>query len=81
MVPALLAGFLADDDGPAARLRLVLGTGVVTVPLGVLGWALLSSTSAAALIDVLAMTTMATALPFALAVTFTAADRRHRPAG
>ncbi len=81
MVPALLAGFLADDDGPAARLRLVLGTGVVTVPLGVLGWALLSSTSAAGLIDVLAMTTMATALPFALAVTSTAADRRHRPAG
>ncbi|WP_222263441.1 hypothetical protein [Modestobacter marinus] len=81
MVPAVLTGILAGEDERAARVRLALSTGVVTVPLGVLGWALLSSTSAAGLADVLAMTAMATALPFVLAVTFVAADRRHRPAG
>ncbi len=81
MVPAVLTGLLAGADDRAARVRLALGSGVVTVPLGVLGWALLSATSSAGLADVLAMTTMATALPFALAVTYVAADHRHRPAG
>jgi hypothetical protein len=80
MVPAVLAGILADEDGRAARVRLALGTGVVTVPLGVLGWALLSATSSAGLADVLAMTVMSTALPLVLAVAFVAADRRSRPA-
>jgi hypothetical protein len=80
MIPAVLVGFLAGEDGRAARVRLALGTGVVTVPLGVLGWALLSTVSAVALVDVLAMTVMSTALPFVLAVAFVAADRRSRPA-
>jgi hypothetical protein len=50
------------------------------VPLGALGWALLSSPdrSAAGLGDVLAMTGLAVAAPLVLAVAFVAADRRRR---
>ena len=52
----------------------------MTVPLGGLGWALLSSAdrSSAALSDVLAMTGLAALAPLALAVAFVAADRRLR---
>ncbi|MCZ2820153.1 hypothetical protein O2V63_07425 [Modestobacter sp. VKM Ac-2977] len=79
-VPAVLAGFVARYDGRAARIRLAVGTGLVTVPLCGLGWALLSSSarSTAGLADVLTMTGMAAAIPLALAVTFVAVDRRHR---
>ncbi|OMQ16098.1 hypothetical protein A7K94_0204795, partial [Modestobacter sp. VKM Ac-2676] len=54
LVPAVLAGLLAADAGRAARVRLALGTGLVTVPLTGLGWALLSSApvSTATLADV-----------------------------
>jgi hypothetical protein len=80
VVPAVLAGLLARDDGRAARVRMALGTGLVTVPLGGLGWALLSSSdrSTAGLGDVLAMTGLAALAPLALAVVFVAADRRLR---
>ena len=80
VVPAVLAGFLARDAGRDARVRLALGTGLVTVPLGALGWALLASTgrSAAGLGDVLGMTVLSSVAPFLLAVAFVAADRRHR---
>jgi len=89
LVPAVLAGFLARDAGflardagRPARVRAALGTGLVTVPLGALGWALLSSParSGAGLGDVLAMAGLAGAAPLALAVAFVAADRRGRPA-
>jgi len=83
VVPAVLAGILASEDGRAARVRLALGTGLVTVPLGALGWALLSSAAGASvgLGDVLAMTGLSAAAPLALAVTFVAADRRSRLPG
>ena len=82
LVPALLAGFLARDAGRTARVRAALGTGLVTVPLTALGWALLSSSawSSAGLGDVLAMTGIGAAVPLAAAVAFVAADRRARPA-
>jgi hypothetical protein len=82
LVPAVLAGVLARNDGRAARIRVALGTGLVTLPLGALGWALLSSPdlSAAGLGDVLAMTGIAGVAPLILAVAFVAADRRGRPA-
>jgi hypothetical protein len=81
LVPAVLAGALARRNGRPARIRLALGTGLVTLPLGALGWALLSSPdrSAAGLGDVLAMTGTAALAPLALAVAFVAADRRSRP--
>jgi hypothetical protein len=83
VIPAVLAGVLARCDGRAARIRVALGTGLVTLPLGALGWALLSSAdrSAAGLGDVLAMTGTAAFAPLALAVAFVAADRRGRLAG
>jgi hypothetical protein len=83
VVPAVLAGVLARDAGRAARIRAALGTGLVTVPLGGLGWALLSSAgrSTAGLGDVLAMTGLAGAVPLALAVAFVAADHRARQPG
>ncbi|MCZ2807422.1 hypothetical protein O2W18_20130 [Modestobacter sp. VKM Ac-2983] len=79
-VPAVLAGVVARHDGRAARVRLALGTGLVTVPLCGLGWALLSSSarSTAGLADVLAVTGIAAAAPLALTVAFVAADRRRR---
>ena len=79
IVPAVLAGFLARDAGRAARTRLALGTGLVTVPLGALGWALLASApgTTAGLGDVLAMTGTSAALPFAVALGLVATDRRH----
>jgi hypothetical protein len=82
VVPAVLAGMLAADAGRAARIRVALGTGLVTVPLSALGWALLSSSrwSAAGLSDVLALTGLAGLAPLALAVAFVAADRRGRRA-
>jgi hypothetical protein len=80
VVPAVLAGVLARDAGRTARIRAALGTGLVTLPLDGLGWALLSSAgrSTAGLGDVLAMTGLAGAAPLALAVAFVAADRRDR---
>jgi len=82
VVPAVLAGFLARDAGRAARVRTALGTGLVTAPLGALGWALLSSStrSTAGVGDVLGMTLLSSVAPFLLAVAFVAADRRGRPA-
>jgi hypothetical protein len=82
VVPAVLAGALAADAGRAARIRVALGTGLVTVPLAGLGWALLSSPagSPAGLGDVLAMTGLSAFAPLALAVAFVAADRRSRTA-
>ncbi|WP_138757937.1 hypothetical protein [Modestobacter altitudinis] len=78
LVPAVLAGVLAAGAGRAARVRAALGTGLVTVPLGSLGWALLSSSarSTAGLADVLGMTALAAVAPLLLAVAFVAADRR-----
>jgi hypothetical protein len=76
VVPAVLAGVLARSDGRAARIRAALGTGVVTLPLTGLGWALLASGSAATLSDALGMTLLSGVAPLAFAVAFTAADRR-----
>jgi hypothetical protein len=75
LVPALLAGALAT--GRTARIRAALATGLVTVPLGGLGWALLSSSgsSTAGLVDVLAMTALSAAAPLAVAVAAVAAQR------
>jgi hypothetical protein len=80
LVPAVLGGLLTRDDGRPARIRAALGTGVVTLPMTALGWALLASPAAtpAGLPDVLAMTLSAGLAPFALAVAFVAADRRSR---
>ena len=79
LVPALLAGALARADGRTARIRVALGTGLVTVPLLALGWALLASAgSTAGLYDVLGMTLLAGAAPLLIAVAFVAADRRTR---
>ena len=80
LVPAVLAGFLARDAGRPARVRAALGTGLVTVPLGAVGWALLSSAPRAVveLADVLAMAGLVCAAPLAIAVAFVAADRRDR---
>jgi hypothetical protein len=82
VAPAVLAGLLAADAGRAARIRAALGTGLVTLPLGALGWALASSPagSAARLEDVLAVTGVAVLAPLALAVAAVAADRRGRAA-
>jgi len=82
VVPAVLAGLLARDDGRPARLRAALGTGVVTVPMTAVGWALLASPAAtpAGPADVLAMTGLAALAPFGLAVAFVVADRRGRVA-
>jgi len=79
LVPAVSAGFLAGA-GRVARVRAALGTGVVTVPLTALGWALLSSAprATADLGDVLAQTGLAAVAPLVLAVAFVAADRRGR---
>lgn len=78
LVPALLAGAIAWPHGRAARLRAALGTGVVTVPLFALGWALTASPagSPAGLPDALMMTLLAGVTPFALAVAFVAGGRR-----
>lgn len=80
LVPAVLAGFLAGADR-VARVRAALGTGVVTVPLTALGWALLSSSprATADLGDVLAQTGLAAVAPLVLAVAFVAAERKARP--
>jgi hypothetical protein len=80
VVPVVLAGLLARDDGRAARIRAALGTGVVTLPMTALGWALLASPAAspAGLSDALAMTLSAGLAPFVLAVAFVAADRRSK---
>lgn len=77
VVPALLAGVLAWPHGRATRIRAALGTGVVTLPLFALGWALTASPagSSAGLPDALAMTFLAGVSPFALAVAFVAAGR------
>jgi hypothetical protein len=82
LVPAVLAGVLAGSAGRAARVTAALGTGLVTVPMTALGWALLSSSgrSTADLGDVLGMTALAGAAPLLLAVAFVAADRRARVA-
>lgn len=81
-VPAVLAGVIAWPHGRAARLRAALGTGVVTVPLFALGWALAASPagSPAGLLDALTMTLLAGASPFALAVAFVAGGRGPRSA-
>ena len=82
LVPAVLAGFLAAHAGRAARVRAALATGLVTVPMAAVGWALLSSSgrSTAGLGDVLGMTSLAAVAPLVLAVAFVAADRRSRAA-
>jgi hypothetical protein len=71
---------LAADRGRTARIRAALGTGLVTVPLAALGWALLASPAGATagLPDVLAATGLSAVAPLSLAVAFVAADRRGR---
>lgn len=83
VVAAVLAGLLAADAGRTARTRAALGTGLVTVPLTALGWALVASAAGtpAGLGDALAMTVLAGVAPLALTVAFVAADRRQRAAG
>jgi hypothetical protein len=80
LVPALLAGALAAPAGRTARIRAALGTGLVTVPMTAVGWALLSSSvwSAAHLGDVLAMTVLAGIAPLYVAVGLVAAVPRRR---
>jgi hypothetical protein len=80
LVPAVLAGVLAGTAGRAARVRAALGTGLVSVPMAAVGWALLSSSgrSTAGLGDVLGMTALAAVAPLVVAVAFVAADRRAR---
>jgi len=79
LVPAVLAGLLAADAGRAARIRAALGTGLVTVPMAAVGWALLSSSprSTAGLGDVLGVTLLSAVAPLVVAVAFVAADRRR----
>jgi hypothetical protein len=83
LLPAVLAGVLARDDGRPARIRAALGTGIVTLPMTALGWALLASPAAAPAGpgDVLGMTLLAGLAPLALGVAFVAADRRTRLSG
>jgi hypothetical protein len=78
-VPAVVAGVLARRDGRAARIRAALGTGVVTVPLFAVGWALFASPGGVVLptADVVSMVLLAGVTPFALAVAFVAAERRQ----
>ena len=80
VVPAVLAGVLVSDAGRAARIRAALGTGLVTVPLCGLGWALASTAGTAGLADVLAVTGLAGVAQLSLAVAAVAADRRRRSA-
>jgi hypothetical protein len=82
-VPAVLAGVLARRDGRAARIRAALGTGVVTLPLFAVGWALYASPGGVALApgDVGSMVLLAGGTPFALAVAFVAAERRPQRIG
>jgi hypothetical protein len=77
-VPALLGGMLARRDGRAARVRAALGTGVVTLPLFALGWALLGSPGGVPLpaSEILSTSLLAGVAPFAIAVAFVAAERR-----
>ncbi|MGY1603694.1 hypothetical protein [Geodermatophilus sp. SYSU D00815] len=77
-VPALVGGVLARGDGRAARTRAALGTGVVTLPLFALGWALLASPGGIALpvSEVVSTTLLAGAAPFAIAVALVTAERR-----
>ncbi|MEU2350782.1 hypothetical protein [Modestobacter sp. NPDC049651] len=77
LVPAVLAGLLARTDGRAARVRAALGTGVVTLPLLAVGWALLASGAPATTGDALGMTLLSGVAPFAAAIAFVAADRRR----
>jgi hypothetical protein len=69
VLPVLLAGALVPRTR-AGRLRAALGTGVVTVPMTALGWALFASPAAspAGPADVLALTLLTGVAPFALAV-------------
>ena len=78
VVPAVLAGVLVSDAGRRARIRAALGTGLVTVPLCALGWALAATAGTAGLTDVLATTGLAGLAPLGLAVAAVAADRRRR---
>ena len=80
VVPAVLAGVLVSDAGRRARIRAALGTGLVTVPLCALGWALASTAGTGTLTDVLAVTGLAGVAPLSLAVAAVAADRRGRSA-
>jgi hypothetical protein len=80
VAPAVLAGVLVSDAGRGARIRAALGTGLVTVPLCGLGWALASTAGTAGLADVLTVTGLAGVAPLGLAVGAVAADRRRRSA-
>jgi hypothetical protein len=77
-VPAVVAGALARRDGRAARLRAALGTGVVSLPLFAVGWALYASPVGVALAtaDVVSMVLLAGVTPFVLAIAFVAAERK-----
>ena len=78
VVPAALAGVLVSEAGRRARIRAALGTGLVTVPLCALGWALAATAGSAGLTDVLATTGLAGVAPLGLAVAAVAVDRRGR---
>jgi hypothetical protein len=70
LVPALLAGVVVAPRGAAATTAAALGTGVVTVPLFALGWALLASRQPfpADVLGVLWTTGILGAAPLALGV-------------
>ncbi|WP_369137914.1 hypothetical protein [Modestobacter versicolor] len=80
LVPAVLAGALAASAARADRVRTALGTGLVTVPMTAVGWALLSSSvwSTAHLGDVLGMTVLAGVAPLYVGVALVAAVHRRR---
>ena len=78
-LPALLVGLLARRRGRAAHLRATLGTGVLTVPMSALGWALSSASGTpAATVGALGSAAVLAAVPLAVAVVLT---RARRPEG
>ena len=69
-VPALVVGLVVRRHGPAAHLRATIGTGVVTLPMLALGWALVSQqeSTVGALAGGLYATALFGALPLLVAV-------------
>ncbi|MBY3554932.1 class-II aminoacyl-tRNA synthetase family protein [Modestobacter lapidis] len=76
-VPALVVGLVARRHGRGVHLRATIGTGLVTLPMLGLGWALASQadTPAATLAGGLYTATVFGALPLVVAVLITRARR------
>jgi hypothetical protein len=81
-VPALVLGLTTRRTGRAAHLRATLGTGIVTLPLLGLGWALYGSAEGggAALVGSLYSATLLGALPLLVALALTRPPGTPMPA-